>query len=348
MKKTKLLTWRSNGKKVKVPLKDKVIELTEDRNLFARLMMVAKSRREIDIKEAIKQYEFSVVPRSLFASDGTMLHCSMKSALLAILEKSVLPDASANNNKIPPSSLPEMTVSVVDGMAELQSLDKPKWVNNCEQLANHFNDCLFHKYRGSDEVRLVFDRYDVPASLKTSTRTLRQGSNECIYYRITDTTQITKVNMKRLLSHTKTKMELTVYLAQKSMEYAQQNGRRFVVAWACDCKATHQDTVHLQSDQEEADTKLILHAIDATANGATTIEVHSPDTDVFVLSLRRYPELCQNTFFVTGTSQRRRRISLAPIYQSLGEAKASALPGLHAMSGADNTGSFSGKRKLAN
>jgi hypothetical protein len=225
MKKTKLLTWRSNGKKVKVPLKDKVIELTEDRNLFARLMMVAKSRREIDIKEAIKQYEFSVVPRSLFASDGTMLHCSMKSALLAILEKSVLPDASANNNKIPPSSLPEMTVSVVDGMAELQSLDKPKWVNNCEQLANHFNDCLFHKYRGSDEVRLVFDRYDVPASLKTSTRTLRQGSNECIYYRITDTTQITKVNMKRLLSHTKTKMELTVYLAQKSMEYAQQNGR---------------------------------------------------------------------------------------------------------------------------
>ena len=51
---------------------------------------------------------------------------------------------------------------------------------------------------------------------------------------------------------------------------------------------------------------------------------------------------------MTGTSQRRGRISLAPIYQSLGEAKASALPGLHALNAADNTGSFSGKGKLAN
>ena len=87
MKKRKLLTWRSNGKKVSVSLKDKVVELQEDRNLFARLMMVAKSRPEIDIKEAIGQHEFSVVPRSLFANDGTMFHCSMKSALMSILEK---------------------------------------------------------------------------------------------------------------------------------------------------------------------------------------------------------------------------------------------------------------------
>ena len=34
------------------------------------------------------------------------------------------------------------------------------------------------------------------------------------------------------------------------------------------------------------------------------------------------------------------------IYQSLGAAKAAAVPGLHAFSGADNTGSFSGKGKL--
>ena len=105
-----------------------------------------------------------------------------------------------------------------------------------------------------------------------------------LYYRITDSTQIAKVNMRRLLSHSNTKMELTVYLAQKSMEYAVQNGRRFVVSWACQCEATHQKTEHLQSHQEEADTKLILHPLDATANGASTLKIHSPDTDVFVLS----------------------------------------------------------------
>ena len=100
MKKTKLLTWRSSGKKVMVALKDKVVEFDrgpklvckaetclQGRNLFARLMMVAKSHPEIDIKEAIKQYEFSVVPRYLFAKDGTLLPCSMKSALMSILEE---------------------------------------------------------------------------------------------------------------------------------------------------------------------------------------------------------------------------------------------------------------------
>ena len=35
-----------------------------------------------------------------------------------------------------------------------------------------------------------------------------------------------------------------------------------------------------------------------------------------------------------------------PIFQSLGAAKASALPVFHALSGADNTGSFSGKGEL--
>ena len=232
-------------------------------------MMVAKSHPEIDIKEAIKQYEFSVVPRYLFAKDGTLLPCSMKSALMSILEEIGV------SLELPASSAPSTkTVAVVDRMAELQSLDKPKWVNNCEQLAKHFNDCLFHKYRESDEVRLVFDRCDLPSSLKTATRTQRHGTTDPVYYRITDTIQIAKVNMKRPLSHTYTKM---VYLAQKSMVYAEQNGRRFVVLWVCQCEATHQGTEHLQSNHEEADRKLILHAIDATANGATTLEIHSPD-----------------------------------------------------------------------
>ena len=130
------------------------------------------------------------------------------------------------------------------------------------------------------------------------------------------------------------------------MEYAVQNGRRLVGPWACQCEATHQRTEHLQSNQKEADTKLILHALDATTNGATTLDIHSPDTDVFVLSLRRYLELCQNIYFVTGTGQRRRRMSFMPIFQLLGTAKAAAVPAFHALNGTDNIDSCSGKGKL--
>ena len=56
---------------------------------------------------------------------------------------------------------------------------------------------------------------------------------------------------------------------------------------------------------------MLLHvALDATANGATKLFIHSPDTDVLVLSLRRYPELCVNTSFVTGTGDNRPVIEL--------------------------------------
>lgn len=86
MKKRKLLTLKTTGKTVRLATKDKIIELKEGRCL-ARLMVICKSRPEIDINEAVGVYELSVVPRSMFAADGNRLHCSAKSALMSILGK---------------------------------------------------------------------------------------------------------------------------------------------------------------------------------------------------------------------------------------------------------------------
>ena len=52
---------------------------------------------------------------------------------------------------------------------------------------------------------------------------------------------------------------------------------------------------HLQSDREEADAKVLLYAL---------------DTDVLVLPLRRYLELCVKTSFVVGTGDSHRVIDL--------------------------------------
>ena len=62
--------------------------------------------------------------------------------------------------------------------------------------------------------------------------------------------------------------------------------------------------------------------------GATEINVFSTDTDVFVLLLRRYYELCTEVHFVTGTGQRRRVIKLPPIAQTLGRSRVAALAAL--------------------
>ena len=98
--------------------------------------------------------------------------------------------------------------------------------------------------------------------------------------------------MKKLLSHTSIKEELAKYLTEKTVEYAERNGARAVVANGCASKGTKRNMSYLRSDQEEADTKIVLHALDATANGATETRIHSSDTDVFILALRRYPDLC--------------------------------------------------------
>ena len=136
--------------------------------------------------------------------------------------------------------------------------------------------------------------------------------------------------MKKLLAHSETRGELTTFLAKNVKDNA--NGRQVVVAWGTECEATHRDVRHLRSTQEEADTKIILHALDASAQGATQLSIYSPDTDVLVLALRRYPDLCSNSCFVTGTGSSRRVINLKSIADALGPPKTAALSAFHAMS----------------
>ena len=130
------------------------------------MMVICKSRPE-KLKEAMGVYEFSVVPRSMFAADGNMLHCSTKSALMSILEK--LPSDRSVEQAEPTDQLAnadvQMKVSIVDGMAEVQALDKPDWIKTCSDLADHFTVTIFDKYRDADEIRLIFDRFVTPADV---------------------------------------------------------------------------------------------------------------------------------------------------------------------------------------
>ena len=48
-----------------------MVELKEDRSLFARMLVVCKSRPEVNLKESIGKHEFPAVRRSVFAADGT-------------------------------------------------------------------------------------------------------------------------------------------------------------------------------------------------------------------------------------------------------------------------------------
>lgn len=83
--------------------------------------------------------------------------------------------------------------------------------------------------------------------------------------------------MKKLSAHVSTKNKLTQYRACKTLEKGRQNSLPVVVAWSSKCRATHKNMAYLDSDQEEADTKIRIYAVDAPASRA----------DVFALALRR-------------------------------------------------------------
>lgn len=81
--------------------------------------------------------------------------------------------------------------------------------------------------------------------------------------------------MKRLLSHERTKMALTEYLSAKVIQRSECMEKNVIVAWWCYCQGTR--FYHLRSSQEEADTKIILHTVDAASGGGTEMTIHSPD-----------------------------------------------------------------------
>lgn len=148
MKKYQLQTWVRASKQMKVDTGDKIVELKEDRNLFGRMLLVSKSRPELSLEEAVGKHELSVVPRSMFAADGTMLHCHMKSSLMAILEK--LPDqeteSPGNPNEIRDNDdkiNTGMKVAIVDGMAEVHMICLVS--HNGYRIVNNFQNISLKK-----------------------------------------------------------------------------------------------------------------------------------------------------------------------------------------------------------
>ena len=91
--------------------------------------------------------------------------------------------------------------------------------------------------------------------------------------------------MIKLLSHDKTKDELTHRMSLEFVEYGKKHNKRFVASWQEKAKASHMDISHLANTQKEADMKIILHAVHIAAFGATTVHIFSPDTDVLILAI---------------------------------------------------------------
>jgi len=134
MKKANLKTWKSARPPKRKSSAGVATALKDDRALFARFLVVVLSRPDLDVKESICKFELAEYPRALFTYDGHLRRCVAKSKLMSILE-SLMPQqlqlsAVQDNGR---------SVIIIDGMAVVQSMVKPTWL----ELAATLQTILF-------------------------------------------------------------------------------------------------------------------------------------------------------------------------------------------------------------
>lgn len=97
---------------------------------------------------------------------------------------------------------------------------------------------------------------------------------------------------------------------------------------------------------EEADTRLMVHALDASSRGHRWIKIRSNDTDVVVLAGSVASALPADEVWITfGTGKNFHNIPAHTIATSLGPDKASTLPMFHALTGCDTVSFFARRGK---
>ena len=139
-------------------------------------------------------------------------------------------------------------------------MGRSTWVCNGRDLASHFIEIIDSRSKGCNEVLVVFDRHDIPNSLKQGTCQFRQGCNRSMVYQISDGAVIEKITLKQPLgSNIINKESLAMYFASHILECKNHSLKIYVVALKSECKSNNLSADHLNDTQEEADTRMLLH-----------------------------------------------------------------------------------------
>ena len=180
LKKLKLPSFKSGNKTVNITLeKGKVVALKEERNLFQRFIIIARSRPELNLEDCIGEFEFGVVPRSLFSADGSLLPTRDKHKVSNFIisnvdriiderrdeedvDSHVTSDVAVekmnDDTMVWDESAPLPKVILLDGMAVVNSLPKDltKPLKTCADLAELFINQLEKKCIGYTDVFFYF------------------------------------------------------------------------------------------------------------------------------------------------------------------------------------------------
>ena len=316
--------------------------LKADRSLLQRLFRAQLSGRNINIKELLK-HELFPVPLSIADTSGTLLSASGKSDLQHILEEGVIV------NQLPSAS-DKMTCMVIDGQSFVVALGKPKGAKTFADLAKVFTKNVFnHAKDNCTRIDVVFDRYD-KVSIKSSTRDKRRTGRRPVRRVIDNGDVPLPQNWSDFISLPENKSDLSCFLSNELLRLATDVDAEIVTAGGfldkeCAVSSTGRDVSLLRATHEEADTRILLHALEACLKGYERTIVLCRDTDVLVLLIHFLSKLSTEVWFQTGTFKQRNFIPVHNI--NLSHSEMEMLPAFHALTGCDTVSRLSGHSKKA-
>ena len=156
-----------------------------------------------------------------------------------------------------------------------------------------------HQASDYDEVRMIFDRYET-RSLKSITRANHTKGLSAVHYKVSDAAKIGHLETKQFLSSIDTKNELTEYLSKQT---AHQLEKDYVIVYGKSCLTNLPDLdqeLRTNYTHEEADTGIVLHALDfSKRDQCGELVISCSDTDILLILLHYFDNLTSSTIFKT-------------------------------------------------
>ena len=337
MPKLQLKNCSDMSKGKKVSFSGRELTLKADRGLFAKMAVIAQ-KRNLNMRY-IFTFPLGPIPLSLGNPDGS-LRKTQKSSLMEVLTKDFSP-----LDTIPPHS-----ALVIDGMSIVQKVVHAP--DTFGQLGEKLLSNILAEGRAHGRIDVVFDVYR-EMSIKNSERSRRTNSKKTTSFQSLTPSHKIK-DWRGFLTSGSNKTALVKFLVELWSE--DHNKKKiqteFYVTVGCKClKISSQSVAEVQelaTEQEEADTRVFLHALHAAKSHIGTVVVKADDTDIAVIGLRLVPQFSlygANIYIKVGTQNRIKHFNLTEMHAKLGTPICNALLGFHALTGCDSVSSFCGKGK---
>lgn len=333
----KLKTFSDMSKQSKVKINGKEIIMKADKNTFARVILISETRKDIKMR-IVLGFPLGPLPWSLATADGFMRKTNK-----------AVPVRELQRNIPQPQSIPENSATIIDTM---DAVHRVKVCNQStfEEVSDAVLNIALKDAAKSKRFDLVSDVYNL-RSIKNVERMRRSGGMPVALQSISPNQKV--CHWDKFLKSVGNKKELIKFLVsqwKRPEKRIRLKEKTLYVTCEDKCfKITRNSCVEveeLESSQEEADTRILLHAHHAAHHGSKTVVICAEDSDIFYLCLYFNLRIPAKIIMRQKKGTTIAYHDIGKIEEVHGHDFCQALLGLHAFTGCDSVSSFAGKGKL--